>query len=88
MVFDMKLCVKCGVHAAVLATALVASAAYVQDPAAETFSGIRQAAEPEAVAGAGPSGAALAKFRLRHAEGVVEWGGQSRRRQGSHSVDA
>ncbi|HEY6562130.1 MAG TPA: hypothetical protein VI072_32910 [Polyangiaceae bacterium] len=40
MFFDMKLCVKCGVHAAVLATALVASAAYVQDPAAETFSGV------------------------------------------------
>lgn len=40
MLFGMKLCVKCGTYAALLATALAASAAQVQDPAAETFSGV------------------------------------------------
>lgn len=40
MLFAMKLCVKSGTYAALLATALAASAAAVQDPAAETFSGV------------------------------------------------
>ncbi len=40
MLFGMKLCVKCGTYAALLATALAASAAHVQDAAAETFSGV------------------------------------------------